>query len=203
MIDEYGDTDGDQSLWLPRGESLVTKERLEKGDMRTFGDGGIAPEKLTDIRFAQALVRNIMQFLWNCGTIDDQNYHDGKTFQIWQEVFSAPFGYRKNSVYHALKGELSSEGLNEYGFVLLLQRMHHNDIRQIEKAIDTMQTEHTVFLARKNATIYRRAFARLSEVIPQIRDDLESIAKHRETASETLDDMFLRLSMKMRKEKNV
>ncbi len=195
----------DQSVWLPKGMPLITAERRAKGDMRTEGeDGERSPQNLSDIRFAQALVRNIMAYLWNSGAIDDQHYHDGKTFQIWHEVFSSQFGIKKNSIYNSeLKGELKKEGLNEYGFILLLQRIHRKDIAMIHHAVDTIQSEHTVFLASKNRMAYRRAFDRLTTVIPQIRDELESIAKARESADENLDDMFFRLQLKLGQKKNV
>jgi hypothetical protein len=180
----------DKSEWVKwtKDDPMVKDERSLKGDMRIVRD-----DVSGQVRYAQALVRNIMGWLWVNGHIDDQNYHDGRTYELWREVAHAQFGgVRRNTVYAAARGEMQAEGLNEYGFILLLQRLSRDEQAWIESAILTFQRPYTVMLAQRRAKRYASAFSRLTVLIPEVRDQLQAIAEARKT-SPLPDDLALKV----------
>jgi hypothetical protein len=149
--------------------------------------------KLKDIRFAQVQVRNVMNYLADSFDqtgnpwLDEQNIHDGQTYERWQAIFQAKTaGVRCNHLYY-VGGEAEGEGISEKGFSLILMRLPVQYQRAIESAIHTLaDTGHARFLARRNAKYYARAFGRLTFLMPGVLDDLktlkEKLKRERENA---------------------
>jgi hypothetical protein len=200
------DEDGiDRSLWLPKDEPILNEFRLAKIDIAidrlcdsceglgaingsrctlckgrgrlTTAWRGHELDPLSDIRFAQAKVRNILAFLHQSNIINDQHAHDGRTYEIWYEIFKAGSTMEKKPLYGALRGELAREGLSEYGFLLLLQAMPNAYHLQIKRAIYTIQTEHHRWLARRQGNSYLTVFEKLTEQIPLIREKLKELSE--------------------------
>lgn len=202
----------DFSEWRPAGEPVVSEFRRQHGDLHFTRDClacngrgksenpnglGVIPcdgcggkgrlheaedVRLKDVRFAQAQVQNVMNFLaesydqngnpW----LDAQHVHDGQTFERWQAIFQAKTaGIRCNSLYYG-GGESEGEGICEKGFSLIVMRLPVQYQRAVETAIHTFaNTGQARFLAQQNAKYYARAFERLSFLMPGILDDLKTL----------------------------
>lgn len=166
------------------GSGQTDKHRCRncKGKGRVLSRDGveeiIADEKmLSDVRFAQAQVRNILNYLYQKKIITEQNVHDGRTFEIWKEIHDSSFSMRKKSYYGALRAELAAEGLSEMGYVLILKKLsvyHHN---AISMAISTIQSPWECERAVLYANTYKSAFVRLTELIPEIQEELQKYSE--------------------------
>lgn len=196
------DDDIDRSQWLPPKEPLFNKFRLAKPDIsieRSCEDCGGAGainnhrcftckgrgwlltawrgdglDPVEGIKYGQTKTRNILAYLHHTHIITDQHAHDGRTYEIWYEIFRASSTQEKRQLYGAVRGEPAAEGLSEHGFSLLVQMMaidHHNAIK---RTLFTLQNEDTRAAARSNSEAYQRSFDKLSELIPQIREKLKA-----------------------------
>ncbi len=211
----------DKSCVLPRNASLVTPERRSKGDLRVElkcepcsgigkiqgdecnrcgGLGRLPPGSAVigdedQVRFAQANVRNILNYVREREFITDQQAHDARTFEIWKALHDSNFGLRKSSPRIGDGGD----GVAEYGYVLLIRALGLRDCRVIEETIVTVATSHTCFLANKNRRVFERAFERLSSLLPPIREELAWIQKRGELTEEAVAMKFKRLLTELRK----
>lgn len=203
---------GDKTYWLPKDEPILNEFRLAKADIaidRTCdvcqGSGQIEDKRcnlcrgrgrlftawrghdldpIENIRFAQTGLQNILTFLHNNRIITDQHAYDGRTYEIWYEIFKATASMQKKPLYGAMRGELANEGLSEYGFILLIQDLPDEYHKHIKDAIYTMQSFHTRQIARRMAGIYEKAFDKLSYHIPLIRERLKVIAEKQKAKEE-------------------
>lgn len=208
-----GDDEIDQGQWLDPKEDIINAFRASKPDISIDrpcddcgGSGRVNEDRckgcrgkgriwakwrdnekdpLSDVRFAQAQVRNILTYLHDTSIINDQNAYDGRTYEIWYEIFTANMTQGKKQLFGNLRGE-AGDGLGEHGFLLLLKRLPEQYHRTIKASIFTFQNAHTRFIARRNARGYERAFQVLSEMMPKIREELEELAKKLEAEKNSL-----------------
>lgn len=124
----------------------------------------------SDIRFAQIHEVNVLNRLWEHGHIDDQQHHDGQTFQIWRDMHHAQMG---------LARPVSSGGeeafgvrLRAYGYIILIRRMERYDYRSVEAALQPMSMSWAEWIARERPERYVRALDRLSRLLPPIKDQI-------------------------------
>lgn len=184
----------DKSVWLNPGESIITEERASKGDMKIERQDPTTQQLQNgengDIRFAQAQVKNILNFLWEMDAIEDQHHHDGQTFQIWREMHQSSLGLMRAVSF----GSDQNIGirLRAYGFILVIKRLSIYDKKTIISSIETFANEHTKFLASKQRQIYRRAFERLSAIIPPVRDQIAYLEGLDEEGRNTLSEEQLK-----------
>ena len=190
----------DCSHWLPRDVPLITKERAEKGDVITgepCGDCGMTGRdkdtrltcsackgkgwlsivnaehvEIDKIRFAQIQVRSILNYLWEEEIVEDQQHHDGMTFQIWRDMHQTSMGMRKPVTILGEEEKAIGVRMRAYGYVLLLRRLSCADVRAITQAIDGFANYHTQEIALRSRNAYRVAFFRLSKAMQPIRDQI-------------------------------
>ncbi|OJW21183.1 MAG: hypothetical protein BGO49_24530 [Planctomycetales bacterium 71-10] len=194
----------DVTQWRPANQPIVTPERAAKGDLvyntpcsecngrGSFPDPygrGIVPCRtchgrgtnqvigdiaLQHVRFAQAQVQNVMNWLWERGTLDDQHLHDGQTYEQWQMVQQARLGLRRKV---AASGEATDgDDLRERGFTLLLIRVPARHQKWIDHAVHTNAASgHVRFIAQRNCRFYREAFDCLSGKLPPIMEELKAL----------------------------
>lgn len=200
------DEDGiDKTQWLPDGAEVVNEYRLAKPDIsidrlcdsckgsgeaessqcrkcngrgRTVsGWRGNEIDPPSGIKWAKVTQKNILIFLHEKHLITDQHAHDARTYEIWYEIFKATATMGKKPMYGSARGELTNEGLSEYGFVLLIEVMPlvYHDI--IKYMIYTLQTDSSRSAARLHQKTYRVALDSLGDKIQTIRDRLKAISK--------------------------
>lgn len=185
MPTETDDYDGNPAHWLPEGTSICTPERLAKPDMHRHeydADG--------HVRFAQSRVVNILNFLYEIDVIDDQQMFDANTYEIWRGLFRVFTGTGTGTpCYSPTARDKNGSGLREYGYVLVLKRLHRRDQQIMDYAIDAFatQAERTLLMAplgtapakahacRSQRAYYRNAAASLSTIMQNVRDDLASV----------------------------
>lgn len=168
MIDEEQNID--QSVWLKRGEPLLTPERIAKGDMRIEREINEETGELGQIRYAQAIIRNIMNWLWENDHITHDQHDAGNVFWAWRNQHRVAMGQQK-----AISSDLSeSTGikLRAYGYVLIAKRLSRYDYDAIDKAIETFENEFTRSFALRNMLAYQRAFKRLEDILPRVKDQI-------------------------------
>lgn len=175
----------DTSVHLPRGMSIISEERAAKGDML------IERDEFGHIRFAQMQVRNILNYLWNTDIITDENHDDGHTFEAWRNQHRVATGQQR-----AISGDptdpSSSVKLRAYGYILILKRLSIYDYNAVSDAIETFENEHTRFIALSQRMIYRRAFTRLSLILPAIRDQVAYLESLSDDERQSLSDERLK-----------
>lgn len=167
MIDEPENID--TSVWLKRGEPLVTPERAAKGDLKIEREIDEKTGELGEIRYAQAFYRNILNWLWENNHIDDQMHHDGQTYQIWREMHRASLGVIKPVSFGL---DDAKQKLRAHGYILLLRRLSHHDSKTIESAIDSPAHQPFNEIAKARTETYHRAFFSLSKLLPVIEDKI-------------------------------
>ncbi len=188
----------DRSQWLPHGTPLLHPERIAKGDVITGPEcnecNGTGKEKhmnlvckkcyghgwcgetsaidvpISDIRFAQVQVRNILNYLWSAGHITDENHDDGHTFEAWRNQHRVAMGLQK--AISTDTAQSTGVKLRAYGYVLIIKRMSINDFNAVSMAIDTFEREYTRHVADKDRKIYSRAFACLTTAMMPIREQI-------------------------------
>ncbi len=182
MTHEISDDDIDSSVFLPNGSSILTPERLAKGDIKdvAYHDGD------THVRYAQACVLNVMSFLYEQTVLDDQQIYDGRTYEVWRAKARA-FFTKELASYSATDGRPQGPGYGEYGFVLLVRSMHARDLSALNEAIDapagmmqrallTIKPEDSYqarYAADARRGHYRRAFSKLVAAMPAVRDKIQ------------------------------
>ncbi len=219
MQHETYDDNGDPRYHLPRDVPLLTPERASKGDVLTGPDcgdcGATGKDKATkmtcracrgkgwvgsinvatmdnaDIRFAQVQVRNILNYLWGAGIITDDEHTDGHTFQAWRDQHRVALGLQRPVSYES--DEPLVLKLRAYGFVLLLKKLNHYDVKAINKAIDVFVNQATELDARREERPYRRAFGNLARVIAPVREQVAYLENLSEEERDLLADERLKI----------
>ncbi len=187
----------DKSHWLPDGEPLITPERAAKGDVLTgnpctacdmtgrdqnrgvcrecSGKGRVgirnaAGSDLSEIRFAQIHEVNLLNCLWNCRHISDQQHHDGQTFQIWRDMHRVQLGVQRP--VSSGGEEVFGVRLRAYGYILIIQRMNRYDLTALETSFIPMTISWAEWIARNRIERYIIALDRLSRLLPPIKDQI-------------------------------
>lgn len=201
------DDEIDKSLWLPKDEPILNEFRLAKPDIIIdrlcdvcSGEGEIERNKcsmckgqgrisapwrgqeldpIKEVRHVQAGTENILKFLVVSKNITEDHAHDARTYQIWYEIFRATSTMEKRQLFSEPRG-VSSEGLSEYGFVLLIQKLPREHHDRIKGAIYTLQTPQSRFIARRMVDLYITSFDKLGTALQNIRQQLKSL-KERQT----------------------
>lgn len=182
--------DIDQSQCLPRGVEFVTPERLAKNDMRvSYNDRGQMVE-------AQATVRNILNYLWEEEIIDDQQHHDGQTFEIWREVYSSAHGKTITLRFGQEAKTTNPKGSAEYiGYSMLIRRLSKADVGALEFTLKPITADYAKFVTKNNKQGYRLLFNKLSACIPSIRERIDFIAKLSEEEKNNLAEENLKIAV--------
>lgn len=175
----------DKSQWLPKGESIITPEREAKGDMHIERDA-----ETQDIKFAQAQIRNILNFLWSRDIITDDQHDAGNVFWAWRNQHRVALGLQR-----AISTDIavsSTVKLRAYGYVLLVKPLSVDDHAAIDYAVEMFESSHTRFLALQRRVLYRRAFARLEAILPPIRERIAFLEGLSEEDRDALADEALK-----------
>jgi hypothetical protein len=188
------ESDVDRAVWLPDDEPLITPERAAKGDMliqrKEPTQDQASRNEPGEIQAAQAIINNVLNFLYDREYINSQHVTDARTYELWQTCYRAKLGYRNNRVYSSEIREMERilahdgvESVNEFHTIITKLSLQHKNT--IERAIYTPASSHERFIAgdyrpgaspqeryiaRQRATIYVRAFDRLSELMEPLRD---------------------------------
>lgn len=186
----------DQSHWLGRDDTLLTPERAAMLGLteqnKKIIDGG-----LTGV---EVKVKNLMTFLAEKRIIDDQEFFDGSTYQIWRSQATLLF---RNEVipYDALEDKPRGSNFGEFGFILLCKRLKRHDLEAINETIDTDSTAIAMRMAhlvkedpfrheqahRSLKNTYQGAFARLVVVMPGVRDITAKMKEMHERGESLVD----------------
>ncbi len=198
QLDSESENDGDPRYHIPKGIPLITPERAAKGDVFTGPDcndcSTTGKDKITKlpcktckgrgwvgsinaatvdnahIRFAQVQVRNILNYLWEQEIITDDQNTDGHLFAAWRDQHRLAMGLQSPIMVDIL--EPHSIKLRAYGFVLLIRRLSHYDVKAISKAIDVLANSSTQQDALRESRQYHIAFTNLARVIIPIKQQV-------------------------------
>jgi hypothetical protein len=144
------------------------KECHTRGNILVENNGSFPME---EVLYVQFLERNLMNWLWERDILDDQNLHDGQTYERWQMIYRAKRGRGVNS--KSLHGVTDSEaGCAEYGFSLILQRLNPG----YQKAINTTfshANDYGRWVIWDHRYRYLTAFQSLTYIMPQIHADVK------------------------------
>jgi hypothetical protein len=183
--------EGDPRYYRDPTQPLITPERARKGDVFTGPDcgdcGGTGKDKMTEmpckacrgrgwvgsinaatvenehIRYAQVHEVNLLNKLWNCEHISDQQHHDGQTFQIWRDMHRAQMGLEKP--VSSGGDQMLGVRLRAYGYILIIRRLSRYDSDAIDTSLKRMLMSWAEWIARNRMEKYVRALERLSRAI--------------------------------------
>lgn len=151
-------------------DDVVPKERLNKGDIAVYyNDRGQLLE-------AQAMVRNILNHLWEAEKITGQQYHDAQEFAVWSEIYSATHG----KVITLKLRQILSLSLKEtqFGYLsysYLIKRLNRKDVQDLQDCLQPFSQSYIELLVKRNEKPYKELFGRLSSVMPAIRERVAAI----------------------------
>lgn len=212
MIDDYID----ESVWLPEGEQMVTPERAKKDDIffevdckeclgkgknnNQFckpckGRGRVKDNRppgeiITDIRYAQVCVRNILNFLWENDVITNDQHEAGCVFKAWRDQHRVAMGQQRPVSNET--AETLSVKLRAYGYVLILKKLNPYDYRTIDTAVETYESEHTRYFALRDSKAFKGAFYRLHQLLPPIKERIVYLERLTDEERESLADDALK-----------
>jgi hypothetical protein len=205
----------DKTQWLPDGEPIITPERASKDDIAIErecfdckgtgkldfrrcrlcrGRGRVLDARWEkgeidagDIRYAQAIVRNVMNHLYERGVLTAQHVHDGQTYEAWQSYFTASLRHRNNPIYspelERVKRVVIDDGLFDGDYERLIRSLTTTQKRIIDFSINAIAREHQRWLVKGHEEHYRKAFDRLSELMQQLREEWEERQKENACAN--------------------
>mgnify|MGYP001032311824 CR=1 FL=1 len=169
----------DITQWRPSDQPIITPERAAKGDILVERDPPTKRQQERgepgNVRFAQAHVQNILNWLYEQDKLTDQHVYDGQTYEIWQHIYQSRRAMRRKDPLFSIPGFEEQEATSERGFTLILLRMPIRHQRAVESAIHTYATGQARFLARKNLRHFVDAFESLSSLLPPIHDELKRL----------------------------
>lgn len=172
MIETEDLKDGDERYHLPRGEPVLTPERIAKGDLE------YALTESGNLRFAQAQLNTVLNFLWVGKILTQQHVHDGQTFEIWQICFTSEFQIKENRIYatelERFERAIRADGLDVALFDKILHQLTTQQKKMIEYALSPGTTDHKRWLAIRYQGHYRKAFDRLSEIMENLRNEYQA-----------------------------
>lgn len=157
----------DRSQFLPRGEPMITPEREAKGDIF------VERNEHGNINFARGHREMIVNYLLEIGVIDDQQFHDAGTFQIWRDMHQVSMGLRR--AVSSGGEQATGVRLRAYGFILLCKRLTSASYGVLLSASDLFANEAQQIIARNRKQTYRTAFKELSSVLPAIHDAINAL----------------------------
>jgi hypothetical protein len=120
---ELADDVIDTSVWLPKGEAVYTKERLNKGDIRMV-NGQPTVVKM-----------NLLTTLRDFDVLDDSHPEAARAFMQWREILAAALGVDK--LRGSLRINAETTGLSDDKYVILVKRMKPNYLYAITMACDS------------------------------------------------------------------
>lgn len=148
-----------------------------------------------EVRYAQAHVQNILNWLHERGLLSDQHVFDGQSFEIWQDVYQARRTMRRKDPLYTVRGYEENEDQCEYGYTLILARMPVRHQRVVEATIRTFATGHQRQMAHDRRHSIVRAFDTLTHLMPGIRDEIKRLKERDEVqAAEEAEYRLKRLT---------
>ena len=151
----------------------------------------IAPENLSEVEYAQAVVRNILNYIWQKNYITQEHYDAAHIFEAWRNQHRVARGERRPTSNDIANP--SGVKLRAHGYVLLTQRLRRNDHLAIDNTIEITSNEHTRNLADRNSKLYRGIFDRLCIVLSPIKEQIDYL----ESLSEEQRDFLSEEKMKI------
>ena len=181
--------EGNPEHWLEKGASILTPERAK---MLDDGSGIVEHRPDGRIGFAQVRVLNVMNFLYDADLLTDDEWASGLTFELWRDVARTAMGAVKGAfAFSAAGGRGEGRGMREYGYILILRRMHPSNMGVVHAALDTIASTFHKDLARRQAKYYQRAFGSLNDLMPKIYGEIDAVKERLENCSD--DELFATL----------
>ena len=172
MSDEYEHID--VSEWL--GNFDMSSTLACNGDVLIERHPSDIPGKLGKIRSAIRVPTTLLYWFRHCKIISNSHLWEAETFSLWREVFSSNFGNRKSST--SAKGGESIGGLNEYAYILVLQRLGRENQILIENLLDTPANEFTKRRCEGRDEEFVKALDRLVWLVDEVREQVRDIPAH-------------------------
>ena len=174
----------------PFGQPTVCRNCRGRGWIGSVNAATIAADH---IRYAQIHEVNLLNKLWEGGSLDDQEHEDGQTYQIWRDMHDTQMGFRKAVGFD--DEDSFGTRLRAHGYVLILARMTRHDIEALNVSLQAMAMPYADWIARNRVEKYLRSFERLSRVLPPIKDRiayLEGLSdeEREESSREGIKKMF-------------
>jgi hypothetical protein len=174
----------------PLGPPAICRACRGKGWTGSVNAAGMGHE---DIRFAQIHEVNLLNKLWDCEHITDQQHHDCQTFQIWRDMHRAQMGLEK---------PVSSGGeeafgvrLRAYGYILLLRGLSRHDNDALETALTPLLMSWAEWIARNRLDKYVTVLERLSRILPPIKDRIAYLEGLSEEQREQLSQEGIKIML--------
>jgi hypothetical protein len=128
-----------------------------------------------EVRYAQAQVQNVLNWLYERDLLTDQHVFDGQTYEIWREVYQARRTMRRKDPLYSVRGYEETEAQCEYGYSLLLVRLPVRHHRTVEYAVATFATSHARQVAQRSQKSILHAFEALSRMMPDVREEVKRL----------------------------
>lgn len=167
-----------------------------KGWIGTVNMATLTDKQISDTRFAQMQVRNILNFLWERGIITDLQHDDGCTFEAWRNQHRVALGLQRSVSTET--AESTSVKLRAYGFVLIIKKLSVYDHHAIDNSLSIFANHYTETLARRDFPVYQRAFSRLAKILPPIREQIAYLESLSDEEREAMAEGVLKILLASR-----
>lgn len=204
--------DGDPSLQLRPGESILTPERARMPDIvievpcpDCDGKGLVAErrcvtcdgrrrvvdrnrdpadDQLPPVQFAQVQVRNVMNYMREKGFLTAQHVHCGQIFELWRICANSALGYRNNPIY-------AGEVIREAKRAVEAEGLEPGDYEKLMAELTVPEAKTIIFAIESMATTHNRWLAeryhahyrKAFDKLADIMNRLRDEAEHREKES--------------------
>lgn len=163
----------DETQWLPKGHAIITPERQRMLSIDVEYDGqGI-------IKYARAQTgKTVLQYLHDQHILDDEEYHNGRDYEFWREMFRAFCSSQRMTASYdsSNKGQRSGDGNREYAYSKLLRMLPGSYQIYINYAIDRPAIANNLFYVKPQHSQFQRVFNRLGASMNIIREEIEECA---------------------------
>lgn len=171
MTDDDQEEKIDRSQWIDwSDEDPIVKPERRDIVKHTTDRGGLEYRVLSRA--------TLLTCIYNADYITGEQFKAACDYQVWRDYLAAQITGRPMAPYWENIGPAISDGLTSFLFVLLLQRLHRDDQRIIDHALDTfVDSYEKVWLLERGGRNYQRAFSRLLELMTKIKKAAEQVTK--------------------------
>lgn len=153
----------------------------------------IPQTNLTDVEYARAVIRNILNYLWQMEYITQEHYDAGHTFNAWRDQHRVARGLQRPTS-NDLKNPTGVK-LRAHGYILLTKRLRQQDYKAISDTIEITATEHVRSMVNKNHLTYYKTFDRLCIILSPIKEQIEYLESLTDEQREFLSEEKMKIAI--------
>jgi hypothetical protein len=149
---------------LPRGHEIVTKERLEKGDLlAVYDDAG-------RLKHLEKKVNNPLEFLFFNHKIDSEHYQSALTLSIWRDIHQTQLGLKKATSFSIR--QFAAEKIKALGYVVAIRKLTQSENKVFNFLVED---SHIKSISEFNLKVVRGVLFKIHDAVARAEEALEAL----------------------------